>query len=178
MTNRQIQICPACNRATEIVWVHSHGQCGFCKTNIDPCCSGGFQEKDAQLLVILSIVLNLIPQLNLLSVKICQSNWILDDRFCLLVKGCNKYLYRETYFKSTNLAFFACSQAISICSNGMVLIGNLDDRFCLNSMVFIGNQESPSQTLVFAQENKCVAGIQENHPLERAFQRKKRLARS
>ena len=155
MTNRQIQICPACNRATEIVWVHSHGQCGFCKTNIDPCCSGGFQEKDAQLLVILSIVLNLIPQLNLLSVKICQSNWILDDRFCLLVKGCNKSLYRETYFKSTNLAFFACSQAISICSNGMVLIGNLDDRFCLNSMVFIGNlddrvnKESPSQTQRF-----------------------------
>ena len=163
MDNRKIQICPACNRATEIVWVHSHGQCGFCKTNIDPCCSGGFQEKDAQLLVMLSIVLNLIPQLNLLSVKICQSNWILDDRFCLLVKGCNKSLYRETYFKSTNLAFFACSQAISICSNGMVLIGN---------------QESPSQTLVFAQENKCVAGIQENHPLERAFQRKRGLARS
>ena len=40
MRNRQIQICPACNRATEIVWVHSHGQCSFCKTNIDPCCSG------------------------------------------------------------------------------------------------------------------------------------------
>ena len=137
MTNLQIQICPACNRATEIVWVHSHGQCGFCKTNIDPCCSGGFQEKDAQLLVILSIVLNLIPQLNLLSVKICQSNWILNNSFWL---------------------------------NGKVL-GNLDDRFCLNSMVFIGNQESPSQTLVFAQENKCGAGIQENHPLERAFQR-------
>ena len=178
MTKRQIQICPACNRAMEIMWVHGHGQCSFCKTNIDPCCSVGFQEKEAQLLVILSIVLNLIPQLNLLSVKICQSNWILDDRFCLLVKGCNKSLYRETYFKSTNLAFFACSQAISTCSNGMVLIGNLDDRFCLNSMVFIGNQESPSQTLVFEQENKCGAGIQENHPLERAFQRKRELARS
>jgi hypothetical protein len=40
MTKREIQICPTCNRATEIVWVHSHGQCGFCKTNIDPCCSG------------------------------------------------------------------------------------------------------------------------------------------
>ena len=144
MTNRQIQICPACNRATEIVWVHSHGQCGFCKTNIDPCCSGGFQEKDAQLLVILSIVLNLIPQLNLLSVKICQSNWILNNSFCL---------------------------------NGTVL-GNLDDRFCLNSMVFIGNQESPSQTRTFEQENKCRAGIQENHPLERASERKRVLARS
>ena len=159
MTNRQIQICPACNRATEIVWVHSHGQCGFCKTNIDPCCSGGFQEKDAQLLVILSIVLNLIPQLNLLSVKICQSNWILNKSFCL----------NGTVLGNLDDRF---------CLNSMVFIGNLDDRFCLNSMVFIGNQESPSQTLVFAQENKCVAGIQENHPLERAFQRKKRLARS
>ena len=34
------QPCPACNRPTEIVWVHGHGQCEFCKINIDPCCSG------------------------------------------------------------------------------------------------------------------------------------------
>jgi hypothetical protein len=40
MNKRQIQICPACNRATEIVFVHGHGQCSFCKTNIDSCCSG------------------------------------------------------------------------------------------------------------------------------------------
>ena len=46
MTNRQIQICPACNRATEIVWVNSHGQCSFCKTNIDPCCSGEKAERE------------------------------------------------------------------------------------------------------------------------------------
>ena len=46
MTNRQIQICPACNRATEIVWVHSHGQCGFCKTNIDQFCSGERAEHE------------------------------------------------------------------------------------------------------------------------------------
>ena len=144
MTNRQIQICPTCNRATEIVFIHGHGQCGFCKTNIDPCCSVGFQEKDAQLLVILSIVLNLIPQLNLLSVKICQSNWILNNSFCL---------------------------------NGTVL-GNLDDRFRLNSMVFLGNKESPSQTIVCKEENKCMAGIQENHPLEKAFQRKRGLEQS
>jgi len=25
---------------TEIVWVHSHDFCDFCKTVIDPCCSG------------------------------------------------------------------------------------------------------------------------------------------
>ena len=40
MKNQKIQICPACNRVAEIVWVHSHGQCSCCKTNIDPCCSG------------------------------------------------------------------------------------------------------------------------------------------
>ena len=40
MKNQKIQICPVCNRATEIVWVNSHCQCGFCKNNIDPCCSG------------------------------------------------------------------------------------------------------------------------------------------
>ena len=39
MTNRKIQICPACNRVAEIVWVHSHGFCDFCKTVIDPCCT-------------------------------------------------------------------------------------------------------------------------------------------
>ena len=40
MKNPKIQICPACNRATEVVWIYSHGQCSFCKANIDPCCSG------------------------------------------------------------------------------------------------------------------------------------------
>ena len=40
MNKGQIQICPACIRATEIVLVYGHGQCSFCKTNIDPCCSG------------------------------------------------------------------------------------------------------------------------------------------
>ena len=97
--------------------------------------SRGFQEKDVQLLVILSIVLNLILSLNPLCVQICQSNWILNNSFCL---------------------------------NGTVL-GNLDNRFCLNSMVFIGNKESPSQTTVFAEENKCEAGIQENHPFTKGF---------
>ena len=40
MKNKKIQICPVCNRATEIVWVYGHGQCSFCKTNIYPCCQG------------------------------------------------------------------------------------------------------------------------------------------
>ena len=46
MKNPKIQICPACNRATEIVWIHSHGQCSFCKTNIDQCCSGETVERE------------------------------------------------------------------------------------------------------------------------------------
>ena len=40
MKNPKIQICPACNKAIEVGWVHGHGQCGFCKNNIDPCCNG------------------------------------------------------------------------------------------------------------------------------------------
>ena len=48
MTNRQIQICPACNRVAEIVWVHSHGFCDFCKTVIDQCCSGETAEREGE----------------------------------------------------------------------------------------------------------------------------------
>ena len=46
MTNRKIQICPACNRATEIVWVNSHGQCSFCKTVIEPCCQNETADEE------------------------------------------------------------------------------------------------------------------------------------
>ena len=46
MANRQVQICPACNRATEIVWVHGHGQCSFCKTNIDPSVGGNAEREE------------------------------------------------------------------------------------------------------------------------------------
>ena len=46
MTNWQIPICPACNRVAEVVWVHSHGFCDFCKTVIDPCCSGETAERE------------------------------------------------------------------------------------------------------------------------------------
>ena len=44
--NLKIRICLVCNRTTEIVWVHGHGQCSFCKTNIDPCCSGETAERE------------------------------------------------------------------------------------------------------------------------------------
>ena len=32
--------CPACGRPENIVWVHGHGQCTYCHTNILPCCDG------------------------------------------------------------------------------------------------------------------------------------------
>ena len=48
MTKREIQICPACNKATEIMFVHGHGQCSFCKVNIDPCCSGETAEREGE----------------------------------------------------------------------------------------------------------------------------------
>ena len=46
MRNREIQICPACNRVAEIVWVHSHGFCDFCKTVIDPSWQGETAEHE------------------------------------------------------------------------------------------------------------------------------------
>ena len=40
------RFCPACNQATEIVFVYGHGQCSFCKTNIEPCCTGEKAERE------------------------------------------------------------------------------------------------------------------------------------
>lgn len=33
-------ICNWCGQITEIVWVHGHGQCRICGTNIEECCKG------------------------------------------------------------------------------------------------------------------------------------------
>ena len=62
----------ACNRATEIVWVHSHGQCSFCKTNIDQCCSGETAEREGG-----SPLKKKIPQNNL-------QRWKEDTFFALI----------------------------------------------------------------------------------------------
>lgn len=35
-TNR----CPACGYPASVVFVHGHGQCSVCGTNIEPCCGG------------------------------------------------------------------------------------------------------------------------------------------
>lgn len=40
--------CPACGRRLHTVHVHSHGQCAFCGTAIEPCCDGAGDEADAQ----------------------------------------------------------------------------------------------------------------------------------
>lgn len=32
--------CPACGLPSETLWVHGHGQCEHCGTNIAPCCDG------------------------------------------------------------------------------------------------------------------------------------------
>jgi hypothetical protein len=39
--------CPACGRAEQIIWVHGHGQCAHCHTNIMPCCDGAVCETPA-----------------------------------------------------------------------------------------------------------------------------------
>ena len=36
--------CPACGRPEKIIWVHGHGQCGYCHTNVMPCCDGAVCE--------------------------------------------------------------------------------------------------------------------------------------
>jgi hypothetical protein len=32
--------CLYCGREAGIVWVHGHGQCAACGTNVDECCRG------------------------------------------------------------------------------------------------------------------------------------------
>jgi hypothetical protein len=32
--------CPYCGRQAGVVWVHGHGQCSACGTNVDECCRG------------------------------------------------------------------------------------------------------------------------------------------
>ena len=36
--------CPACERPEQIIWVHGHGQCTHCHTNVMPCCDGAVCE--------------------------------------------------------------------------------------------------------------------------------------
>ena len=38
--NNSKSICNWCGQPTDIVWVHGHGQCRYCGTNIDECCRG------------------------------------------------------------------------------------------------------------------------------------------
>lgn len=38
--NKNKSICNWCGQPTNIIWVHGHGQCRFCGTNIDECCRG------------------------------------------------------------------------------------------------------------------------------------------
>jgi hypothetical protein len=35
-----IIICNWCGTQTQIIWVHGHGQCANCGTNIEECCRG------------------------------------------------------------------------------------------------------------------------------------------
>ena len=38
--------CPACGATLQLVWVHGHGQCANCCTNVVACCMGAGQEAD------------------------------------------------------------------------------------------------------------------------------------
>ena len=36
--------CLACGFPEQIIWVHGHGQCMHCHTNVMPCCDGAVCE--------------------------------------------------------------------------------------------------------------------------------------
>jgi|GEM_PF-3453512 len=38
--DRTMERCPYCGQITTLIWVHGHGQCAHCSTNIDECCRG------------------------------------------------------------------------------------------------------------------------------------------
>ena len=38
-------LCQWCNNNVLPIDVHGHSQCPYCKTNIDPCCSGEVSEE-------------------------------------------------------------------------------------------------------------------------------------
>ena len=38
--NDKLLICSWCGQAAQIIWVHGHGQCSSCGTNIEECCRG------------------------------------------------------------------------------------------------------------------------------------------
>jgi len=40
--------CPYCGRAAELVWIHGHGQCSACGTNVDECCRGEAALEDEE----------------------------------------------------------------------------------------------------------------------------------
>jgi len=42
--NKNITFCNWCNQPTSIIWVHGHGQCAICGTNIEECCRGEICE--------------------------------------------------------------------------------------------------------------------------------------
>lgn len=39
--------CPQCGALVALVFVHGHGQCPHCKTNVAPCCAGAGDEAHA-----------------------------------------------------------------------------------------------------------------------------------
>ena len=43
---QDFQLCPYCGQPLRLVWVHGHGQCAVCHTNVDECCRGESQEAE------------------------------------------------------------------------------------------------------------------------------------
>ena len=41
--------CPYCGQIAELVWIHGHGQCSACGTNVDECCRGEAAPEETDL---------------------------------------------------------------------------------------------------------------------------------
>jgi hypothetical protein len=38
--DQNLKRCLYCGQPEQLVWVHGHGQCAHCGTNVDECCRG------------------------------------------------------------------------------------------------------------------------------------------
>lgn len=46
-TARSGRRCVFCGAEAPLVWVHGHGQCAGCGTNVEECCRGELQARSA-----------------------------------------------------------------------------------------------------------------------------------
>ena len=45
-SDNELIYCNWCGHQSKIIWIHGHGQCSHCGTNIDECCRGESNKPD------------------------------------------------------------------------------------------------------------------------------------